>query len=1069
MTATGTRLPGGLEPPRSEGARWAVARAGFGLSGASALLFQTAWTQELGLVFGASELAVISVLAAFMAGLAVGSHLGGRWAPRLRRPLLLYGLAEGAIGVYALALPSLLRAASWAQSQLLEADGFDLEAGLPWRTALQTLGAAVLLFPPTLLMGISLPLLVRSAVADRTIGERKVGALYAINTLGAALGAVLAGFLLIPRFGLGRAIFFGVGACFAIAIASAVAARGELLGRSEPGCEPEPSGEAPGGLQRWPLAIAAIAGAAALSLEVVWTRLLTYALGGSIYSFSTMLATFLLAIAAGTALVSRRSRSAEEASLALMRLLLAAGVATALALAGAELLPAMLSRLARFGGPHAVATLLAAALMFPFALSLGACFPLAVRAYARGGRTTAAATGAVLAANTAGAVTGVVATGLFLLPALGFAGATILIAGTTLAGALALALLRIPRARGTAIVAGVAAAALALFPPPTPWSLLRMSPTALFAAAPVAASDAADRDDAGRFSAFGRVEFAGVGRSATVLVHRDGLEWRLASNGLPESAIQPRGGRVARYAVARWLTLLPAALRPAPTRMLVIGLGAGHSVEGLPASISAIDVVELEPQVVLANRALADRRRSDPLAEPRLQLHLGDGRTALSLRRERFDAIVSQPSHPWTAGSASLFTQEFFQLAHARLVPGGIFVQWIGLDFVDLPLLRSLVATLRAVFPFVECYRPYPGGAMLFVASDREVDDFPTAADAIARDGAAWNELGVSTLEDFLLARVLSDAGSRRFAEGGEITRDLRNLLQTRSPRVLGHPPPPAEIEAALAPFDALRSLPRGADGAYVVRRLLEEEAPARALRVATELRDATDRRRAFAWLDFAGYAPVGGGSSRGKPSGASDAGVEEEILAARLARLAGTAPPSGLPHDVADWAGTHAPAAAWLEASTALAAGDLTRWPEMDARLAAVAPRDPLYEVATRTRIALRLASGAPAAAAEVVAMVDWLLARRVTAADLLLRARVGIAAGQPWVALAALDELVRTPQRDARARFSYAPLARRSLAELTASLPRRAEAERAAARELAETLFAGVPPTGRESDTNP
>lgn len=596
-----------------------------------------------------------------------------------------------------------------------------------------------------------------------------------------------------------------------------------------------------------------------------------------------------------------------------------------------------------------------------------------------------------------------------------------------------------------------------------------MSPTALFTAAPVAASDAADRADAGRFSAFGPVEFAGVGRSATVLVHRDGLEWRLASNGLPESAIQPRGGRVARYAVARWLTLLPAALRPAPTRMLVIGLGAGHSVERLPAAISAIDVVELEPQVVLANRALADRRRSDPLADPRLTLHLGDGRSALTLRRELFDTIVSQPSHPWTAGSASLFTEEFFELAHARLRPGGIFVQWIGLDFVDLPLLRSLVATLRAVFPFVECYRPYPGGAMLFVASDREVDDFATAADAIVRDAAAWSDLGVSTFEDLLLARVLSDAGSRRFAEGAEITRDLRNLLQTRSPRVLGHPPPPAEIEAALAPFDALRSLPRGTDGAYVVRRLLEEEAPARALRVATELRDATDRHRAFAWLDFAGYAPVGAGSARGKPAGASSAGVEEEILAARLARLAGTASPAGLPADLADWAATDASAAAWLEASMALAAGDLARWQEMEARLAAIPPRDPLHEIATRTRIALRLAIGVPSEAAEAVPMVDGLLARRVTAADLLLRARVGLAAGQPWVALTALDELVRTPQRDARARASYAPPARRLLEELTASLPPLAEAERAAARELAGVLYAGVSPTGRESGANP
>lgn len=1099
------RLPGAPDAP-AESAHWAVALVCFGLSGASALLFQTAWTQQLGLVFGASELAVISVLAAFMAGLALGSHFGGRWASQVRRPLLVYGLVEAAIAACALLLPTLLGGAAWAQRRLFTSEGFDLDSGLGALTAFHLVSAVILLLPPTFLMGASLPLLVRSAVRRESALGRRVGALYAANTLGAALGALLTGFLLLPHLGLGRAIYVGVGLNLAVALLAGLAAlraRGaaaspapgsQLLepaaAAADPTAPPAPDEREaaaqplPAG-PRWPLAVAGLTGGLALSLELLWTRLLTFALGGSVYSFATMLATFLLAIALGTALATRFARSAAQAARALSWSLLVAGVATPLALAAADRLPRILESFSDRADPLLLATLLGAGLMFPAALAFGACFPMAVRAAARDAQTAAAATGAVLAANTAGAVVGVVVTGLVLLPRLGFLGLATVVSTLALGAALVLAVALRPRERSTRVVTGavvLAAGALLVFPPATPWNLLRMSPTAVLAARaaippgppsppPGASGEEPRARTRTRLAVFGPVVFAGIGRSATVLLHREGLEWRMTSNGLPESAVQPRGGRVARYAVARWLTLLPTALRPAIDRLLVIGLGAGHSVEALPASIAAIDVVELEPEIVRANRAVAPLRRTDPLVDPRIALHLGDGRSALALHDERFDAIVSQPSHPWTAGSASLFTEEFFSLVHGRLQPGGVFVQWIGLDFVDVELLRSLVVTLRAVFPFVECYRPHPGGAVLFVASERPLFDVATARRAIARDAAAWSDLGVLSAEDLALARILDDDGSRRFAAGAEPTRDLRNLLQTRSPRILGRAPGPEELEAALSPHDALRDLPRDLDAAYVVRRLLEQGAPARALRVATELGDDAARRTAFAWLDAYGYAPPDAFASRGtgaeKPAVASPEALALQLLAQRVAirsdRAGGAEGADGhglrLTGELADWVAREPFAAALAEAWRALDAKDGARSRALDPQLAGIDPRHPLREAATRARIAWRLESGDPQAAAAALPMLDALMARHSAPLDLLLRAALGLASGERWSGFAALDELARTladasPQRAARVSE-----ARRLLRELAAAPPALDDQERQA-NQILEAALAGPLP---------
>lgn len=1009
----------------------------FVLSGASALVFETVWTEELALVFGASELALVSVLAAYMTGLAAGAAAGARWARRVARPLLAYAVIELAIGLAALAVPAAIAAAGRLEVMLLATDGvYGGEGAVAASTLFQLASSFLILLLPTALMGATLPLLVRHAVRrEEAIGAR-VGSLYAANTLGAATGAVVTAFVLLPSLGLGRATLAGV------ALNGCVALLAGGFGLASPPLAAERARErdlaAADRGPWWPLAVVAVSGAVALGCEIVWMRLLTHLVGGSVYALGTMLAAFLVAIALGAAAAAGLARTRERARLGLALAQLGAAALSLVAFAAADRVPDLTARLAAQGASRlAVTAVLGALLILPGALCLGASFPLAVRVLAGDARQASLASGRALAWNTLGAVAGTVATGLWLLPGLAFAGAMALAAAVSLGLAAVVAVAERPRLSAVLVAAVLGLGALAFVRPPTPWHVLRSSPLAILLAAPPAeaprqpsgeATEPAGEEgsDAPPPDGFGEVVYYGVGRGATVLLHEDGAEWRLTGNGLPESAVQPPGGRPGRYAVARWLTLLPGAVREEVRELLVIGLGAGHSIEELPPSIEEIHVVELEPEMIAANRYLASERRRDPLADPRLALHVGDVRSVLSLSRRRFDAIVSQPSHPWTSGSSHLFTREFFELARAHLAPGGVFVQWIGLDLVDAPLLQSLVATLAAAFPHVEVYQPHPWGAVLFAASDQPLgrDGAPFLAEASAE---AWRALGVSSAEDLVLARVLDDAGARLLAAGAELNTDRRNLLQTRSPRALAKPVGRAGLDRLIAPFDSIRRLPPGADGVYVVRWLARQRQQGRALRAAAALSDAGQRHAAFLFLDLAA-----GRRRPAEPAVAAEPSVELRsalLLALRPAIVEGRGP---------------APLLAWAEGDPAAGAvvagwrlaqrGEEREMAGLEAPLAAVPPRHPLHQAATRLRIAWRLASGEPQAAREAVGLLDPLLAGSASAGDLLLRARLGAQAGDAATALASLDELARATVPDRGRRRA---LAEEGLAVLEALPP--------------------------------
>jgi spermidine synthase len=961
----------------------------FLLSGFAALLYQTAWTREFSFIFGTSEIAVAVVLAGYMGGLAVGSAIAARLAPRIRRPVLAYGVLELGIALSALAIPRGLQALTAAYVAVFSHD-LPTEPGA-LATGFRLAGAFLLMLIPTGLMGATLPLLARHAVRrDEEIGPR-IGALYAINTAGAIGGTVVAAFLLLPALGLRQTVYIGALVNGVVFLAAAALARGT------PAREAVPARHG-AAVRRWVLPLMLLSGAVSFSYEVLWTRLLSQLLGGSLYAFATMLSSFLLGITLGSAIGGASARRVRSAAIGLALAELGVAVFGLAAFLFADQLPGVSQALgAGWRATPAANAPLAAMVLLPVALCLGATFPFAVRLIARDASDTAAATARVYAWNTVGAIVGAVATGFVLLPTLHFAGTATLGAAASLAIAAAVALLARPRLTPILGLVGIGALTLALLPIDNPWRLL--------VASPLTGTEAE-----------GSIHYEASGRSSTVVLLDDPIGFRLFTNGLPESTIVKYTSTPGLGREARALTLLPALLRPELERVLVIGLGGGVAVEGVPPTVSHVDVIELEPEVVTANRKTSGLRASDPLAEPRTRVVMNDARGALMLAQRRYDAIVSQPSHPWTAGASHLYTREFFELVRSRLAPDGVFVQWIGLAFVDADLLRTLVATLNAVFPEVQLYRPH-GPAILFVGSDAPLDITAGRA-ALAASPNHFARNGFLSIEDAVATLELDTAGARLFAGDAPPNSDDWNLLASRSARLRGGLEIPA-FQQLVASFDPVAPLVAQVDAPALTRSLVRRRQLARAHQLATSLPEA-EKQTGLGWI-----AARRGERQRAAKHFERALELDPGAVHAQAGQIA-------LDLEAADPESLPEPATLVRQALALQKARDWEGVMALDEALARIEGGDPLFETATQLRSAWRLASGDPVRATEAIPLIDVQLAARYTSSHQIERARAAHLAGRPTEAWATLHEAIRRlPRAPARPVLRQAHALARALPE--------------------------------------
>ncbi|ABC80983.1 fused MFS/spermidine synthase [Anaeromyxobacter dehalogenans] len=660
----------------------------FFVSGAAGLVYQVAWSRLLNEIFGVTAHAVTAVLATFLGGLALGSWMLGRAADRCRDPLRLYALLELGVAATALAGTAAVRALDpvhlWAASRLAP----DSVALLLVRAGL----AAVVVLPPTVLMGGTLPAITRALV--RRIGHlgRELSFVYALNTAGAVAGSVAAGFALIRALGVHGTLWAAAAANVAVGLGALALSRARGgSGASPPAAaaparSPAPAAGPEAGAG-WILAVMALSGVSSLALEVIWTRMLVLVVGTSTYAFVTMLTAFLVGIALGS-FVARafvdRVRSPRRA-FGWVQAGIAASTLATLPLMGALMGGAQrwvdgleLRWEALLAGRFALSFLV---MIVPTTL-IGMTFPLAARIWARTLDTLGGRLGQLYGANTLGNIAGAVLGGFVVLPAVGMQRGVALMAVLNLVGA-AWALLparedhRRPAVllRAAPVSAGLWACALLV-------ALWRPAP---FGSAEEGPDDPVLFYREGLVSTVKVIQRADDGRQRVMLV--DGVRIGQSSDGVDRKQ--------------QVLAHFPILLRDRPpARVLTIGLGTGilaGEVARHPG-VERVDVVELSPSVIEGAR-LFDRFNGAVLDDPRVRVVNDDGVAFLRRSTERYDAIVSDgKSRSGHAGNAQFYSDDYYRSARAHLAPGGVMMQWVPLD-VPAADLRVILRTFEGAFP----------------------------------------------------------------------------------------------------------------------------------------------------------------------------------------------------------------------------------------------------------------------------------------------------------------------------------------------------------------------------------
>jgi spermidine synthase len=762
-------------------------------SGATALVYQVTWLRNLSLVFGVSFEATSIVLASFMAGLCAGGFAFARRAATLARPLRVYGALELGIAAFALAVPTLLRALDAAYVRA--ATG--AEEATPALNLLRVALALAILFVPTFLMGGTLPVLAQGLVQRLGDFGTRLSWLYGINTLGAVIGALGAGFVLIPGVGVWRTQLVAAAANVAIALAALAADRRLSPAASGGAPEPEPAAASPE-VPRLALRLAwlgaGVSGLCALALEVMWTRSISMAVGATTYSFTVMLAAFLTGIWIGSWLHAALPLRRLGPALQLGLVLCAIGIASALASLWIPRLPELAVRLnlALYGEVprfRAGTALLAGfAVMLVPCIFMGVSFPLAGEARALLVRGFGRSAGDVLGLNTLGAIAGSLLAGFVLIPGLGLQRGMLLAAGlyTAWGCLLLVAALPLRGARAGAARALAAAAACAALASPwwvRPWNLDLLgafqNDHLEFWTGAGGAPDLAQR------MAGWSVLYFREGRVSTVSVVDQGWYRTLIVNGKAEASDDPIDGHVQRM-----LGHVPVLMHPDPKSVFVLGMGTGITLGAVTAHPGLEEVVlgEIEPSVLGARPWFA-AVNGDPLGDPRLRVRIQDGRNFLRTTSRRFDVITADPIHPWTSGSVYLYTTEYYRIARDRLTPRGVMCQWLPITGLSSDDVRSVMATFAGVFPHTSLWQSSHDvvliGSLEPVALD--LDDL-TARIAAPGVRAQLAVLGLDDPIAFLAEQGMDDAGVRAYAAGAVVNTDDNVHLEFSSPLAIGSP-----------------------------------------------------------------------------------------------------------------------------------------------------------------------------------------------------------------------------------------------------------------------------------------
>lgn len=832
----------------------------FFFSGAAGLLYQVVWTRMLTQIFGNTTYAIATVLSAFMAGLAIGSYVFGQIADRGKNDFLLYGLLEAGVGVYGFLVPWIFTVA-----QKIYGPIFGLNTSYPFlfNLVLFFLSFVVLVFP-TLLMGATLPVLSRFFVRSFAQFGRRVGDLYATNTLGAVIGCAAGGFFLIPTLGMRATVFVAAGVNLLIAavilIVDRIRDKTPVEAAPEPVGEPVTTAEARSASRlAWVLLMSfALSGFASLVYENAWTRSLTLVIGSSIYSFSTMLVTFLVGLALGGFIYARvlGHREARLSTFGLIELWV--GLSALATIPLFEKLPLIFIRLLHgFGDTFTVflylQIFLSALVMFIPTVLLGMTFPLVARLFTQSLYRVGSGVGSSYAANTVGAVLGAFAGGFILIPNLGVQNTIIFAVVMNL---LIGAWLIISDPRLSVIPRYGLSLAVLVLAILAPFKVHRWDPHILTSGVTIYA----DRyeplpTDSLRIEEMKRddVIFYREGLTTTVSVHNipgsDYLYFR--SNGKIDGSY----GDALSQLMTSYIAMM---LHPKAERALTIGLGSGMSAKALATfkSLKEIEVIEIEPAMITASkffdrafvkvdkfplgvtfptsdansriwyntaekrlyykgvmepetraelmkrsddrdyRSVIDRlsrnarnsRHSSVLEDKRVRVVPTDGRNYILATPESYDVITAEPSNPWIAGIANLYTREFYQIVKSKIKDDGIFAQWFHNYSMSPDDFRMVFRTFVEAFPYVSLWGMKESDFLLIGSKREQIFDYPTVKAIYDNNPMLRSDLEYLGLSDVYAVQGfyrMNREGFLAFSKGASINTDDGAQLEFSAPKNL--------------------------------------------------------------------------------------------------------------------------------------------------------------------------------------------------------------------------------------------------------------------------------------------
>jgi spermidine synthase len=718
------------------------------------------------------------VLAAFMGGLALGSRYFGQLADRVSNPVRLYGILEIGIGVYCLAAPFLL---SLAREIYLSVFA-PLTGNYPLRTFFQFMLAFSVLIIPTTLMGGTLPAVCRALVRDSHVAGKTVGTLYGINTTGAALGAFAVGYSLLPLVGVKTTNYLGVAANL---VAGAVAwffFAEETAGPRTERNSKNAAFPAPALPEKFLLWSLAVSGAVGMMYQIVWVRALVLVIGSSTYAFSAILVTFLLGIALGGIFFGRLRSPVGYRFFAGLQFGIA--VSALLLIPLFDLLPGVFLHLFKgfensFLYIHFIQFLVVTTVVLVPTILMGMNFPCLTGLLTREVRNFGGDLGRYYACNTVGAIAGTLLAGFLFIPFVGSQKTLVLGIGMNIAVGFAVLACAYPARKKAVALLSMAVLLPALFFPS--WDRRAMASGVFYIGkGPETLEELlSERIQEILYFKEGISSTIAVGRFHTGVV-------ALLVNGKVDAS-----NHVDDMEAQANLANIPLLLHPDPKMVTIIGLGIGVTAgtASLYTQPVQIDVIELEPAVADASRHFIEENHR-VLEDPRVRLHFDDGRSFLAAAEETYDVIISEPSNPWMAGVANLFTREFFANVREGLSPGGIFCQWLQGYSIAPEELKLVARTFLTVFPSATLWQAAEGDFLLLgrKGKSRRTDSEsvlgrlrknPRLEDAFRHHGSHSPVVG--TFANFLLG----PEELRAYAGTGPLNTDDRPYLEFSAPRSL--------------------------------------------------------------------------------------------------------------------------------------------------------------------------------------------------------------------------------------------------------------------------------------------